>query len=382
MKKILCGAFAALTLLPLCAFDWGGKLSSTTKYQGKKFGSLFWNESAGAHAWITTPIGERLRFGADVSYEFRYDQDGDVFKNIVDINLFKLTGTFHVGEADTFEFGAGRFSLSDATGIIFNQMNDGIYAKYSSPIASVSMYAGITRLLNSHDVVILRHFSDTTVKTEDASAAYVLGPSYIPLAFSVNIPSAFLNQDITLEEWAFIDFSGDAYHRLYGTLMFSGPILSNLFYSASTTVGTENASTAFNLTKLSLSFYPVKEAAVVLSGVYASGRNGDLDTFRGFSSQTAVLASETAGFSTEYDSKIKAMLSGSYTFLSSICVAPSLALVFACPEKVSYNGFQWRIDAMWNIFHDLQLSAGMYQYIGKDNKNDKICCSFGGIFVF
>ena len=46
-----------------------------------------------------------------------------------------------------FEFGAGRFSLSDATGIVFSQINDGIYAKYSLPIASVSMYGGITRLL-------------------------------------------------------------------------------------------------------------------------------------------------------------------------------------------------------------------------------------------
>ena len=382
MKKLLCGAFAALMFLPLSAFDWGGKLSSTTKYQGKKFGSLFWYESAGAHAWLTTPLTERLRFAVDASYEFRYDQDGDVVKNIVDIHLFKLTGNFHVGKTGMFEFGAGRFSLSDATGIIFNQMNDGIYAKYSVPIVSLSMYGGITRLLNSHDVVILRRFSDTTVKTEDASAAYVLGPSYIPLGFSVNIPSAFLNQDITIEEWTCIDFSGDAYHRLYGTLMLSGPILSNLFYAASTTLGTENVSTISNLTKLSLSFYPVKKASVGFSSVYASGSNGALDPFRGFSSQTAVLASETAGFSTEYDSKIKAMLSGSYTFLSKVYVSSSLALVFACPETVSYNGFQWRLDAMWNIFHDLQISADMYQYIGKDNENDKICCSFGGTFVF
>ena len=382
MKKILCTALSALVLVPLCAFDWGGKLNTVTKYQGKKFGSLFWYESAGAHAWLTTPIGERLRFAADASYEFRYDQDGDIVKNIIDINLLKLTGTFHVGKTGMFEFGAGRFSLSDATGIIFSQISDGIYAKYSLPVASVSIYGGTTRLLNSHDVVILRRFSDTTVKTEDASAVYVFGPSYIPLGFSVNIPSAFLNQDITIEEWTCIDFSGDAYHRLYGTLMLSGPILSNLFYAASTTLGTENVSTISNLTKLSLSFYPIKKASVGFSGVYASGSNGALDPFRGFSSQTAVLASETAGFSTEYDSKIKAMLSGSYTFLSKVYVSSSLALVFACPETVSYNGFQWRLDAMWNIFHDLQLSAGMYQYIGKDNENDKICCSFGGTFVF
>ncbi|MGI0528518.1 hypothetical protein [Treponema socranskii] len=382
MKKILYAAFAAFMLVPLSALDWGGKFNTTTKYQGKKAGSLFWNQSLGAHAWLTTPINEQLRFGTDASYEFRYDQDGDVVKNIIDINLLKLTGTFHAGKTGMFEFGAGRFSLSDATGIIFSQMNDGVYAKYSIPRVSASTYLGITRLLNSHDVVILRHFSDTTVKTEDASAVYVLGPSYIPLGFSINIPSLFLNQDITIEEWNFIDFSGDDYHRHYGTLMFSGPILSNLFYSASSTLGTENMRTISNLIKLSLSFYPVKEASVGFSGIYASGNNGGFDSFRGFSSQTAVLASETAGFGTEYDGKIKTMLTGSYTFLSNICVAPSLALVFACPEKISYNGFQWRLDAMWNIFHDLQLSSSIYQYIGKDKENDKICFSLGGTFVF
>ena len=157
MKKILCTALSALMLAPLCAFDWGGKLNTTTKYQGKKFGSLFWYESAGAHAWLTTPIGEQLRFAADASYEFRYDQDGDIVKNIIDINLLKLTGTFHVGKTGMFEFGAGRFSLSDATGIIFSQISDGIYAKYSLPVASVSIYGSTTRLLNSHDVVILRY---------------------------------------------------------------------------------------------------------------------------------------------------------------------------------------------------------------------------------
>ena len=384
-KTVLSAAFAVLLLAPLCAFDWGGKLNSTTKYQGDKFNSLFWYESAGVHLWFTSPIGSKLYFGTDASYEFRYDQKGGTVKNIVDINLFKLSGTFHPNQKDTFEFGAGRFSVNDATGIIFNQTSDGIYAKYSWPVCSVSLYGGTTRLLNSHDVVILRRFSDTTVKSEHASFVYVLGPSYIPLGLSLYFPSLFLNQDITLEQWGFIDYSGDGYNRFYTTLMFSGPVLNNLFYAASTTLSMANTasfSNLSNLSKLTLSFYPAEKASIGFSGVYASGDHGAVSPFRGFTSQTAVLASETAGFGTEYESKLKAEISGTYTFLSRVYVGASAAAVFACPNTFSYNGFQWRIDAIWNIFHDLQLSSAIYQYIGKNGGNDKLCLSFSGAFVF
>lgn len=384
-KTVLSAAFAVLLLAPLCAFDWGGKLNSTTKYQGDKFNSLFWYESAGVHLWFTSPIGSKLYFGTDASYEFRYDQKGGTVKNIVDINLFKLSGTFHPNQKDTFEFGAGRFSVNDATGIIFNQTSDGIYAKYSWPVCSVSLYGGTTRLLNSHDVVILRRFSDTTVKSEHASFVYVLGPSYIPLGLSLYFPSLFLNQDITLEQWGFIDYSGDGYNRFYTTLMFSGPVLNNLFYAASTTLSMANTasfSNLSNLSKLTLAFYPAEKASIGFSGVYASGDHGAVSPFRGFTSQTAVLASETAGFGTEYESKLKAEISGTYTFLSRVYVGASAAAVFACPNTFSYNGFQWRIDAIWNIFHDLQLSSAIYQYIGKNGGNDKLCLSFSGAFVF
>ena len=381
-KSVLAAVFAVLLFAPLCAFDWGGKLNNTTKYQGNKFDSFFWYESAGVHLWFTSPIGSKLYFGTDASYEFRYDQKGGTAKHIVDINLFKLGGTFHPNQKDTFEFGAGRFSVNDATGIIFNQTSDGIYAKYSWPVCAVTLYGGTTRLLNSHDVVILRRFSDTTVKFEDASFVYVLGPSYIPLGFSLYFPSVFLNQDITLEQWGFIDYSGDGYNRFYTTLMFSGPVLNNLFYAASTTFSTVNTASFSNLSKLTLSFYPVEKASVGFSGVYASGGHGAISPFRGFTSQTAVLASETAGFNTEYESKLKAEISGAYTFLSRVYVGASAAVVFACPDAFSYNGFQWRIDAIWNIFHDLQLSSAIYQYIGKNGGNDKLSLSVSGAFVF
>ena len=381
-KSVLAAVFAVLLFAPLCAFDWGGKLNNTTKYQGNKFDSFFLYESAGAHLWFTSPIGSKLYFGTDASYEFRYDQKGGTAKHIVDINLFKLGGTFHPNQKDTFEFGAGRFSVNDATGIIFNQTSDGIYAKYSWPVCAVTLYGGTTRLLNSHDVVILRRFSDTTVKFEDASFVYVLGPLYIPLGLSVYFPSVFLNQDITLEQWGFIDYSGDGYNRFYTTLMFSGPVLNNLFYAASTTFSTVNTASFSNLSKLTLSFYPVEKASVGFSAVYASGGHGAISPFRGFTSQTAVLASETAGFNTEYESKLKAEISGAYTFLSRVYVGASAAVVFACPDAFSYNGFQWRIDAIWNIFHDLQLSSAIYQYIGKNGGNDKLSLSVSGAFVF
>lgn len=381
-RKILFAVVVVCALAPLFSIDFGGRISSTTKYQGVNFSSLKWYESAKVHLWLTQQFNENLRLSSDISYEFRYDQNADAIKNIIDVNLLKLTGTFHRRTADTIEFGVGRFAVSDATGVVFNQVNDGIFAKVSVPAGSISAYAGITRLLNSHDTVILRQDSDTIVPTSSAKALYVLGPKYIPLGFTLSLTPLFLNQTFTAEEWIFLDYSDDRYYRSFWTFMLSGPLARNVFYTASTTIGSENLGTVSNLSKFALSYFPVKNATVGFNALYASGNNGSLSAFRGFTSQTAVLATETVDFSTEYEGKLKFGVSGSYMIASRVYLGADCTVVFSCFDTLAYNGFQWQFNVMWNIFHDLQLSAGMYQYVAQKNENNKTCFLLTGTFVF
>ncbi|MBP3709307.1 MAG: hypothetical protein J6I73_02710 [Treponema sp.] len=383
MKKIATGILiVAVSISSLFAIDIGGKINSTTKYQGVDFGSLKWYESAGIHVWLTQQFTEELKLATDVSYEFRWDQADGTKRNILNLNVLKFTGLFKIKTASTFEVSVGRFAVSDVTGAIFNQTNDGVFLKWTLPRGAVNIYGGITRLLNSHDTVILRQDSNTVVPISHAHVLYVLGPKYIPFGATMTITPMFLNQNFAMEGWGFFDFSGNEYHRLYGTLALSGPLARNLFYTASTTFSKTTADDFSNLSKINVSYYPVQVAALNFNFVYASGNNGALAPFRGFSSQSAVLATNSMDFSTEYDSKLIFGLSGSYTIASRVYLGAEIAAVFACPDKTSYHGFQWQFNAVWNIFHDLQISAGMYQYIANAKENGKTCFLLTGTFVF
>ena len=385
MKKIVAGILgAAISISSLFAIDVGGKINSTTKYQGVDFKSLKWYESASIHVWLTQQFTEQLKLATDVSYEFRWNQADGTMRHIIDLNLLKFTGLFKIKTASTFEVSAGRFLISDVTGSIFNQTNDGVFMKWTLPRGSASIYGGITRFLNSHDTTILRKDSNTAVPASMSNALYVLGPSYIPFGVSIAVTPLFLNQSVALEGWGFFDFSGSDYHRLYGTIAISGPFARSLFYYASTTFSTTAENDFSNLSKFNLSYYPVREAALNFNFTYASGNNGALSPFRGFTSQAAVLATESIDFNGEYDSKLILGLAGSYTIASCVYLGTELAVVFACPDKTSYHGFQWQFNVVWNIFHDLQISAGMYQYIANKNakENSKTCFLLTGTFVF
>lgn len=370
-------------LSPLFSLDFGGKVNSTTRLQGPKFKSLKWYESASIHGWLTAVLNEKnqVKFSTDVSYEFRYNQDDGTLRNIIDVNLLKLSAQQNLG-ASRLECSIGRFPVSDLTGVIFNQVSDGLNAQFASQWFSVNAYIGYTRLLNMHDVVMLMEDgSNTTVDPSISKAVYVIGPSFVPMSLTLSLPSLFLNQTMSLEALTVLN-PVDGWNRFYGTFAINGPLYRNIFYSASTTLGTENMSSLSNLTKFNLTYFPVPAASVGFNMFYASGDQKGVDPFRGVTSLSAVLATSDAGMSTEYASKLKLGLNASYTIASCVYLGVDLGVVFTCPDKVSYNGFQWRGDVVWNIFHDLQLAFGMYQYISRIEANNKTCFTLAGTFVF
>lgn len=363
----------------LHAFDFGGKISSLTKYQGNTPDSLKWYESATGHLWMSSLLNDdmQLKFNADGSYEFRFDETDSSRRNIADLNLFKISGTLPAGRYTKLYLAAGRFSVMDVTGLIFKQVSDGFYTKFQTPPVEFSVYAGCTSFLNAHDVTILT--PEDTSYSPDFNSAYVFCPGYIPVGFSVYFPSLFLNQSLTAECWGFADLSSDKYNRWYGTVSLSGPLSGRVFYSLSDTVGTEKFDSLSVLSKAVVTFYPVPAVCVSGSCAYASGNNGFLSAFRAFTSQTAYFAFSEP----EYTGMVKTGLSGSYTIASNVCLVGEAACIFLCPgDALSYGGWQWNFNTIWNIFHDLQLSAGAYQYYASDAAEKKTCFNVAGTFVF
>lgn len=381
-KRLLLIFIFAITLSSAFAIDFGGKVNSTTRLQGPKFKELKWYESASIHGWLTAMLNQKyqLKFSTDVSYEFRYNQADKTIRNILDVNLLKLSSQQTVG-ANRVELALGRFSVNDVTGVIFNQVSDGANVRFSSQMFTVNGYIGFTRLLNMHDIIMLTDEGDTTVPPSDSKAIYVIGPAYLPIGLAITFPSLFLNQSVSVEGLTVIDVK-NSYNRFYGTLALTGPLYKNIFYKVSTTVGSEGMENVSNLTKFNFVYYPVPEAQVGVNMFYASGNQKGVSPFKGVTSMPAILAYGSSTVNTEYDSKIKVGVNGSYTVASCVYLGADLGVVFECPEKAKYNGFQWRFDVVWNIFHDLQLAAGMYQYISVDELNNKTCFTLAGTFVF
>jgi len=267
--------------------------------------------------------------------------------------------------------------VSDATGIVFNQVCDGAYAKLSLQGLELTGYGGTTAVLNAQNVAVLTPADSSW--NPDFRSVYVLCPAYIPAGLSLAFPSLFANQTLSAECWVFADASPEKYTRAYGTLALSGPLYSSVFYTLSTTAGTEKWETLSNLSKASVSFYPVPQAVVGVSGTYASGRNGFLSAFRGFTSYTS--ASPYA--EPEYSGLVKAEVTGSYTVIPGVCVTGRGSVFFACPgETVSYDGWQWNVSAVWNIFSDVQVSAGAYQFYAPQSDRNRTVLSASAVCVF
>ena len=157
----------------------------------------------------------------------------------------------------------------------------------------------------------------------------------------------------------------------------NGPIVKNLYYSVSTTFGLGDGVT--NLSRAAFTFYPtVLDSSVALEILYASGNNGFLSPFRGFTSQSAYLASG----STEYSGIIKAGLSGSIRPVSKLFISLGTDVVMSVADSFGYSGFQWFTQLQYQPFTDLKVGLAANQFIGQDSSLNNMGISLNLTFAF
>lgn len=385
MKKFFVFALLILLSAQIFAIDFGGKLSSNTRARGETFKKLKWSENASLHLWLSHLFDSKykMKFSTDGSYEFRWDQVDNSKRHIIDLNLLKFSALFPLAKNVSLDFAIGRFPVVDTTGIIFNQINDGVYTKFNFTRAQLQLYLGISRILNANDIVMFTETATTSVPIEKYKYPYVLNAKYIPLALSVYAPSLFANQNLTFEFWGVFDYSKEKYNRMYGTLALAGPLAGPLFYNVSTTFGSEKFKNVSNLTSFVLSYFPVPEALLSFQTLYASGFNGKLSAFRGVTSREALFATGGKNFNLEYSGKLLLSLQASYTFIQALQLSGKATAVFACPkDKVSYDGFEGRIDVLCSVLRDLQLGAGLYGYISQNKEHNKVGLSINASLAF
>lgn len=370
MKKIVLVAVLASVISSASAFEWGISSLSTADLFGKTLSSPSFEFSENATFWTKTALTKdnSVSLNASIFYKFTHKklfESDSTNTNSIDIPELTLSIRKNVGMGK-LSTKIGRFSVSDETSFIFDQLSDGAVLQYSANIFTLSLFAGYTGLLNAIDVTMIT--SEDSSFTQSSNDFYQLSPKYVPLCATIKFPSLFANQQLALETLAFIDLNNDNYSRYYATLDLNGYLTKNLSYLVSTTFGTANFENVFNLSHINVAYSPIQYITIFADGIYASGKNGFLSSFEGFSSMPADYSMSEP----EYKDFIKASLSVSGTILKKAILNAGGAIVLNCQEtEVSYKGFQWEAGALWNIFSDLRLSSKINQFYGTEDSENK-----------
>lgn len=357
MKKIVIVCAFIYSLFSLNAYEWGGLFSEYFKvnFTGKTIEDPKFRQSNSASLWVSAPIAdEKLFFSGQTTYKYNFDfGSNNLFFSVFDFDLIKFSSQIEFRQSvATINF--GRFYMQDNTGAVFSQKVDAVSLITNFPNCKMTLFLGYTGLLNSINDVML---GQNRIAHIQNGMFYLPAHKYLPVIFSLNFPSIFLNQQFDFETDVFFDLEQENFTRMYATIGFSGPISSFMFYKISSTFGTENFNKFTNYSSLKTNFILSDSLLLNVNLEYASGNQLFFSKFTGFTSRTA------------YNSSLYPELSG--VILPSVDLvfsymdyysAFSVKTVFDYPEiQINFKGVEVCGNLLLNIFSDLQISfSGLY----------------------
>lgn len=360
MKKSFISLVSALCLFvaPVSAYEWGGLVTNDSGVATPDLQNIAFRQGNTAALWLNAPLAEdnSFYFSSEVIYKFNMmNQDNEsVFQNVVDLDLFKFTGDFIVGEG-IVSVAAGRFTVIDSTGAVFAQNSDGVSVKYTLPQLMVSAYAGYTGLLNALNVSM-------NAAPENPGKFYALAYPYVPLSVSVEFPVLFGNQSLGFQGNAFIDLGSDKTNLFYGNIVVTGPITNAFYYNAATSFGSEGFKNVMNHSSLTFYGFPTQMFSMNAGVEYSSGENGPFATFKGVTASSAVISAVPTAMIlpkvgiTISDKDMSLDVVGKY--------------VISCPEKKFENaGIEADLGFSYNIFNDLQIGFNVAGYFDLTSAN-------------
>lgn len=364
------------------AVDFGGAFDNDSKFSGNTTSDLKCDQKDTVSAWIRTPFDNdgNTYFVAEALYQYENDFATETKTNVIDVDLCKF-GWSKVSGSNKMSLAAGRFSSFDLSGIVFNQTADGILFRVEMPRFTAAAYAGYTGLLNAQMVTILSPAGESF--NVDTDKAYVCAAKYGIASLSLSLPYCIANQTVSAQFFGTFRLEDNSYNRMYGTIGINGSIIPSLFYNLTSTLGMTSYDGASydlsNLTAASVTLYPAKTVSVGLNGVYASGEQGPFKAFTGFTSATASNALDEP----QYTGIAKCGLSATVKPVKSVLAGASADIVFNALDSVEYGGFQYKINASWQIVSDVQAGAVFYQYKDNDNSDrDKSCVQLKAVITF
>lgn len=385
MKKILTAAIlTALSFSSLFAIEISGIISDSSgfKFDENSFSNTSLSQSETLVGDMKVPILKNgsIYFIGEITLTHAVSGPFSKLSNsfTADIALAKINGSRKINSAANINFAAGRFSLSDITSTIYSQNADGIFGQFASKKFESSLYFGYTGLLNSKIASILKSNGDLFIPSRSGGFldVYNLAAPYAVSVTTFSLPYLFANQTITAEIFGayplpgIIDSAKDKDIRLYGTLALNGPVMNNLFYSASATVETAGFDDIALLAKANLSLFPdLLSSSVAASVTYASGNNGALIPFTSFSKTSSTLCKQQLSYSGIF----KAGLSGSAVPAEKLFCSIGTDIVFDCymPGAFEYYGTQAAFAVNYQLFSDVSFGLNATSFFANDPQYSK-----------
>ena len=175
-----------LALVPLAALDWGGTLDNATTYTWS--GASSWLQQDKLALWLETELGPSLTLSAQGSYTFSNER-----YYLFDVDMLTLRGRFVLEGAGTslLEFTAGRFGVSDFSGVVLADNLDGVEVLWRTPRANLALTVGTTALQ-------LSPVSTVGMSWGDLSSTSLLAPPRLIEMVSLELPELFGRQDLLI----------------------------------------------------------------------------------------------------------------------------------------------------------------------------------------
>ena len=345
--------------LPVSAFDWGGLVSNETALRGR------WNtgiqntvqQTNKLTLWMRTPLPrfKNSYFTAETFYLGAYSGFDKEFSHIWDINLLKANLAFEKNNLK-MNLNAGRYGISDISGLIFAQNADGLDFALETKKVSVKLYAGFTGLLNNYAVNMTE-----SIPEYNNLEVYRLAPPIFIGSVLCRFPRLFAGQTLSAEIYGTANGKEPA---TFFSVSLNGPVYGSLFYIASSSLSvreTKLRSTEFaNLSRFELTaFLPFFSSLLSWNTVFATGKSGNIGDFKSFT-----LLSANLDATVPFSGNVKTGLTASIRPIEPFTYTLSGDLFFNAMNSGAkgFSGAQWHMAARWQIFSDFQLAVSAGQF--------------------
>lgn len=326
---------------------------------------------------------------ATAKYNFDLNDGSKDQKITLDLDLLKANAAFHTKNGKSALIALGRFPISDISGQVLAQNTDGLLVSLKSQRFSTAYSLAYTGLQDAYGVQMLNAEGATAEVGHDLGF-YKFASPYAIVSASFSAPYLFANQTIGVETYAIAGVPGvsiDLGHddpRVYLSFFINGPLMRFMFYDFTTTFESTEFKNISNLTTLNLSLFPgFKYFSINFSGTYASGANlGASQILEPFVGITQIAACGSAE-APVYSGIVKAGADVSMKPTDNLMLDLAGSAIFKFPEtSLEFYGIDASFTAVWQIFTDVQVNAGVNAFIAQDPANTKYGASLNAVISF